>query len=141
MATAPAYDAIIIGASRAAIYLGPALAQAGWHTAIVERKHLGGTCVNVGCTPTKTMVASARVAHLARRAGEYGVQTGPVSVDLAQVRKRKDELVTMLRAMPEGLIEAARRSAAKTICGSGEGPEHPGKTGEPVESVNEEGRV
>jgi pyruvate/2-oxoglutarate dehydrogenase complex dihydrolipoamide dehydrogenase (E3) component len=105
MTTTKRYDAIIIGASRAAIYLGPALARAGWRTALVERDRLGGVCVNVGCTPTKTMVASARIAYLARRAAEYGVRTGPVSVDLAAVRRRKDELVDMLRTMPEGMIE------------------------------------
>ena len=105
MVTALEYDALIIGASRAAIYLGPALAQAGWRTALVEREYVGGTCVNVGCTPTKTMVASARVAYQARRAAEYGVHTGPVSVDLAEVRTRKDDLVTMLRSMPESMVE------------------------------------
>jgi pyruvate/2-oxoglutarate dehydrogenase complex dihydrolipoamide dehydrogenase (E3) component len=99
------YDAIIIGASRAGISLGSALAQAGWRTALIERDQLGGTCVNVGCTPTKTMAATARVAYLAGRAVEYGVQTGPVSVDLAEVRRRKDELVNMVRALPEDLIE------------------------------------
>ena len=72
MATSREYDAIIIGASRAAIFLGQALAQAGRRTALVEREYLGGTCINVGCTPTKTMVASARVAYLARRAADYG---------------------------------------------------------------------
>ena len=105
MVTALEYDALIIGASRAAIHLGPALAQAGWRTALVEREYVGGTCVNVGCTPTKTMVASARVAYQARRAAEYGVHTGPVSVDLAEVRTRKDDLVTMLRSMPESMVE------------------------------------
>jgi pyruvate/2-oxoglutarate dehydrogenase complex dihydrolipoamide dehydrogenase (E3) component len=103
--TPQTYDAIIIGASRAAIYLGPALAQAGWRTALIERDNLGGVCVNVGCTPTKTMVASARIAYLARRAAEYGVQTGPVSVDLVTVRRRKDALVDQLRTMPAGMIE------------------------------------
>lgn len=104
IAAAEEYDAIIIGASRATMYLGPALAQTGRRVAIVDQKYLGGTCVNVGCVPTKTMVTSARVAHLARRAAEYGVHTGDVSVDLAEVRKRKDELVGRLRALPEGLI-------------------------------------
>ena len=70
------YDAIIIGAGQAGGPLSTALARAGWKTALVERDHVGGTCVNEGCTPTKTMVASARVAHLARRAADYGVQTG-----------------------------------------------------------------
>jgi pyruvate/2-oxoglutarate dehydrogenase complex dihydrolipoamide dehydrogenase (E3) component len=102
------YDALIIGASRAAIHLGPALAQAGWRTAIIERDHLGGVCVNVGCTPTKTMVASARVAYQARRAAEYGVHTGTVSVDLAEVRRRKDYLVEKLRRLPEAMLEQVK---------------------------------
>ena len=86
MATPEAYDAIVIGASKAAVFFSPTLAQAGWRTALIEREYLGGVCVNVGCTPTKTMVASARVAEFARRAAEYGVRTGPVTVDLAAVR-------------------------------------------------------
>ena len=66
------YDAILIGAARGAIKLTPVLAAAGWKVALVERKHLGGTCVNEGCMPTKTMVASAKVAYLAKRAGDFG---------------------------------------------------------------------
>lgn len=99
------YDVIIIGASRAAIFLGQAFAQAGQRTALVEREYLGGTCINVGCTPTKTMVASARVAYLARRAAAYGVHTGPVTVNLAEVQQRKNSLVDELRNFPLGLIE------------------------------------
>ena len=95
------YDAIIIGASRAALFLSPALVQAGLRTALVEREFLGGVCVNVGCTPTKTMIASARVAHLARRAAEYGVHTSPVTVDLADVRQRKRDLVNGVRIFPD----------------------------------------
>ncbi len=98
------YDAIIIGAGPAAIFLAPALASAG-RTALVEREYLGGVCVNVGCTPTKTMVASARVAYLAGRAAEYGVHTGPVTVNLVEVRQRKRDLVSLVSAFPAGLIE------------------------------------
>jgi len=104
MATREEYDAIIIGASKSALFLAPALASAG-RTALVEREYLGGVCVNVGCTPTKTMVASARVAQFARRAAEYGVHTGPVTVDLAAVRQRKRDLVSLVSAFPAGLIE------------------------------------
>ncbi|HEY3615214.1 MAG TPA: FAD-dependent oxidoreductase, partial [Candidatus Sulfotelmatobacter sp.] len=75
------YDAMVIGSGQAGTPLSTALAKAGMHTALIERKHVGGTCVNEGCTPTKTMVASGRVAYLARRASEYGVHTGPISVD------------------------------------------------------------
>ena len=105
MTTSQKYDVIIIGASRAAIFLGHAFANAGQQTALVEREYLGGTCINVGCTPAKTMVASARVAHLARRAADYGVHTGPVTVNLAEVRQRKNSLVDELRNFPLGLIE------------------------------------
>src|SRR5579863_3389271 len=87
------YDAIVIGAGQAGGPLSTALANAGWKTAVIERVHVGGTCVNEGCTPTKTMVASGRVAYLARRGAEYGVRTGPVSVDLAKVRERKRKIV------------------------------------------------
>ncbi len=91
------FDALIIGAGQAGPPLATGLAAAGWNTAIIEREYVGGTCVNVGCTPTKTMVASARAAHMARRGGDYGVQTGDVSVDLAVVRQRKRDIVTSFR--------------------------------------------
>ena len=87
------YDAIVIGAGQSGGPLSTALAKAGRKTAIVERQHVGGTCINEGCTPTKTMIASARIAYLARRAAEYGVLTGPVSVDLEVVRQRKRDIV------------------------------------------------
>ena len=105
MTTPTTYDAIIIGSSRAAIFLSISLAQAGKRTAMIERENLGGTCVNVGCTPTKTMVASARVAYMANKAAEYGVHTGPVSVNLAEVLQRKRELVDTLRNFPRGMID------------------------------------
>jgi pyruvate/2-oxoglutarate dehydrogenase complex dihydrolipoamide dehydrogenase (E3) component len=88
------FDAIVIGSGQAGPSLAVRLAQAGLATALVEREHLGGTCVNDGCIPTKTLVASARVAHLARRAAEYGVGIGgPVRVDMAAVKARKDRIV------------------------------------------------
>lgn len=64
---------------------------------MIEKEHVGGTCVNEGCTPTKTMVASARIAHLARRAADYGVQAGPISVDMTKVRQRKRDIVNKFR--------------------------------------------
>jgi pyruvate/2-oxoglutarate dehydrogenase complex dihydrolipoamide dehydrogenase (E3) component len=91
------YDAIVIGSGQAGKPLSIALASAGWKTAIVERGHIGGTCVNVGCTPTKTMVASARVAHLAGRSSDYGVHMGPVTVEMAEVRRRKQKVVESFR--------------------------------------------
>src|SRR5258708_362490 len=91
------YDCVIIGAGQAAVPLAPALAKAGRKTALVEREHVGGTCINEGCTPTKTMVASARVAYLAQRGGDYGVQTGPISIDMQKVRQRKRDIVNSWR--------------------------------------------
>jgi pyruvate/2-oxoglutarate dehydrogenase complex dihydrolipoamide dehydrogenase (E3) component len=99
------YDAIIIGAGQAGVPLSTAMAKAGWKTAIIERVHVGGTCINEGCTPTKTMVASARVAYLARRAADYGVHTGPVSVDMPVVRKRKRDIVDSFRNGNQRRIE------------------------------------
>ncbi len=101
------FDAIIIGAGQAGGPLSTALARAGWRTALIERAHVGGTCVNEGCTPTKTMIASARVAHLARRAADYGVQTAPVQVDLATVRGRKRAVVESFRGGSQRHIESS----------------------------------
>ncbi len=105
MADTQNYDAIVIGAGQAGGPLAGALARAGWKTALVERKHVGGTCVNEGCTPTKTMVASARVAYLARRGADYGVRTGPVTVDLAKVRQRKRDIVESFRGGSQRRLE------------------------------------
>jgi pyruvate/2-oxoglutarate dehydrogenase complex dihydrolipoamide dehydrogenase (E3) component len=97
MANQTKYDAIIIGTGQAGKPLAQALAKADWKTAVIERQHVGGTCINVGCTPTKTMVASARVAYLARRATDYGVHSGAVTVNLAEVRARKQSVVDSFR--------------------------------------------
>jgi pyruvate/2-oxoglutarate dehydrogenase complex dihydrolipoamide dehydrogenase (E3) component len=88
------FDAIIIGSGQAGPSLAVRLAQAGMKTALIEREHLGGTCVNDGCIPTKTLVASARMAHMARRAGDYGVLVGgEITVDMKAVKARKDNIV------------------------------------------------
>jgi pyruvate/2-oxoglutarate dehydrogenase complex dihydrolipoamide dehydrogenase (E3) component len=92
------YDHIIIGSGQAGTPLSIALAEAGRTTALIESQHVGGTCINVGCTPTKTMVASARIAHLAGRAADYGVHCGVVTVDLLQVLGRKQAVVDDFRA-------------------------------------------
>jgi pyruvate/2-oxoglutarate dehydrogenase complex dihydrolipoamide dehydrogenase (E3) component len=91
------YDAIVIGTSQGGRLLPVELAGTGQRVALVERGELGGVCVNRGCTPTKTMVASARLAYQARRGAEYGVRVGPVSVDLAAVRERKRAMVAGAR--------------------------------------------
>jgi pyruvate/2-oxoglutarate dehydrogenase complex dihydrolipoamide dehydrogenase (E3) component len=100
------YDAIVIGAGQAGPFLAVRLAEAGRKVALIERRWMGGTCVNDGCTPTKTLVASARVAHLARRAADFGVSTGPVSVDMAAVRARKDKVVLASRSGLESWMAA-----------------------------------
>ena len=99
--TTTSYDAIVIGTGQAGPFLAVRLAQAGLKTALIEREHLGGTCVNNGCIPTKTLVASARTAHVARRAGEYGVRVGgAVSVDMKAVKARKDRVVARVDRRP-----------------------------------------
>jgi len=95
------YDAIIIGAGQGGGPLSPALARAGKRVAIVERAHAGGTCVNEGCTPTKTMIASGRVAYLTRRGADYGVHSGPITIDQEQIRKRKRDIVDSFRSGSE----------------------------------------
>src|SRR5438046_5261218 len=99
------YDAIVIGAGQGGMPLSRALAAAGRKTAIIDREHIGGTCINEGCTPTKTMVASARVAYLARRGADYGVNTGPISIDMKKVRQRKRDIVNSFRDSGQRRIE------------------------------------
>src|SRR5580698_583978 len=85
------FDAIIIGAGQAGPSLAGRLTQAGRTVALIERNQVGGTCVNTGCIPTKTMVASAQAAHAARRAGDFGVTIGgQITVDMKAVKARKD---------------------------------------------------
>src|SRR5258707_9342926 len=98
------YDAIVIGSEQGGTPLSMALAKAGMLTALIERKHVGGTCINEGCTPTKTMVTSGRVAYLARRATDYGVSTGPVSIGLERSRQRKPAIRAKLRGGSESRI-------------------------------------
>ncbi len=98
------YDLIVIGAGQGGDPLARSFAKAGKTVALVERLEVGGTCVNRGCTPTKTMAASARVAYLARRAADYGVGTGPVTVDMAKIRERKRDIVKDFREGTEKKI-------------------------------------
>lgn len=105
------YDAIIIGTGQAGPYLAARLAQAGMKTAIIERKLFGGTCVNTGCTPTKTMVASAYAARVAQRAREYGVvlsSDGGVKVDMKAVKARKDAIVAQSRNGVESSLRSLK---------------------------------
>ncbi|HEY4285564.1 MAG TPA: mercuric reductase [Puia sp.] len=91
------YDAIIIGSGQAANPLAGKLAAAGWKTALIERKFIGGTCINVGCTPTKTLIASGRVAYLTKRSADYGVHTTGYSIDIESVIRRKNAHVLTAR--------------------------------------------
>jgi pyruvate/2-oxoglutarate dehydrogenase complex dihydrolipoamide dehydrogenase (E3) component len=102
------FDAIVIGTGQSGPALAHRLAQAGKRVAIVERKRFGGTCVNNGCIPTKTLIASARAAHVARRAAEFGIVVeGPVRVDMKAVKARKDAIVKVSNeGVEDGLREA-----------------------------------
>lgn len=99
------YDVIVVGSGQAGGPLATAFVKAGRSVALVERDHVGGTCINVGCTPTKTMIASGRVAYLSRRAQDYGVTAGPVDIDMARVRERKRRIVERFRGGSERAIE------------------------------------
>ena len=110
-------DAIVIGSGQGGTPLSVALAEAGRKTILVESQHVGGTCVNEGCTPTKTMVASARVAYLARRADDYGVRGCNVSVDESRVRERKRAIVTSFRGGNEARI--GKTPGLELIVGAG----------------------
>jgi pyruvate/2-oxoglutarate dehydrogenase complex dihydrolipoamide dehydrogenase (E3) component len=102
------FDAIIIGSGQGGNPLAEALIAAGKKTAMIERQDVGGTCINRGCSPTKTMVASARVAYMARRGADYGVHTGPVTIDMGRVRERKRAIVSSFRQSREKRLEKAQ---------------------------------
>src|SRR5574342_1291144 len=99
------HDVIVIGSGQAGVPLSKRLAAAGKRVLLVERRDLGGTCVNTGCTPSKTMIASARAAHVARGAARLGVRAGPVSVDLAEVVARKEAVVARWRRGLQASLE------------------------------------
>ena len=99
------YRAIVIGSGQGANPLAGALAGAGWRTAVIESTHVGGTCINEGCTPTKTMVASGRVAYLAKRGTDYGVHTSAISIDMVRVRERKRAIVESFRGGSQSRLE------------------------------------
>jgi pyruvate/2-oxoglutarate dehydrogenase complex dihydrolipoamide dehydrogenase (E3) component len=105
MSASDHYQAIVIGSGQGGTPLCQALANYGLRTALVERAHVGGTCVNEGCTPTKTMVASGRVAYLARRGADYGVHTGSITIDMKRVRQRKRDIVNTFRNGNQANIE------------------------------------
>ena len=107
------YDAIVIGTGQSGPSLAVRLANAGRKTAIIERKLFGGTCVNVGCIPTKTLIASARAAHVARRGADFGVVIdGNIGVDMARVKARKDAVV---RQSNEGVANWLKNTPNLTV--------------------------
>jgi pyruvate/2-oxoglutarate dehydrogenase complex dihydrolipoamide dehydrogenase (E3) component len=99
------YDALVIGSGQGGNPLSYALAEHGWSVALIEKAQLGGTCINTGCTPTKTMIASAQVAHYARNAARWGVHASDVRVDLAAVLQRKNAVVQSFRAGHEKTVK------------------------------------
>jgi pyruvate/2-oxoglutarate dehydrogenase complex dihydrolipoamide dehydrogenase (E3) component len=100
------YDAIIIGSGQGGTPLAQRLADLGKSVALIEQAELGGTCINTGCTPTKTMVASAQIAHYARHAGRWGVRTANVSVDLPAIVARKNRVVQEFRSSQQRKVDA-----------------------------------
>ena len=98
------YDAIVIGSGQAGNPLSQKLADQGWTVALIEKDQVGGTCINTGCSPTKTMVASAQVAHYARHAAKWGVHTGDVTIDMQKVVARKERIVSQFRSGQESKI-------------------------------------
>ncbi len=118
------FDAIIIGAGQAGPPLANRLTSAGMSVALIERKLFGGTCVNTGCTPTKTLVASAYAAHLARRAQEYGVMLdGEVSIDMVRIKARADAVVADSRNGLEGWLRSMSRCTVIQAQARFEGPQ------------------
>ncbi|HEX9168867.1 MAG TPA: FAD-containing oxidoreductase [Roseiarcus sp.] len=105
------FDAIVIGAGQAGPPMAARLAASGQKVALIERELIGGTCVNTGCTPTKTLVASAYAAHLARRASDFGVRAGPVGIDFAAVMARKDTVVGASRSNLEAWLRSMTNCA------------------------------
>src|ERR1700743_2187948 len=102
------YDAIIIGAGQAGGPLSKKLTKAGKKVALIEKRWVGGTCVNDGCTPTKTWVASARAAYMAQKSGHVGGTAKNVKIDMRQIKKRKDEIVHHARNGNQKAIEETK---------------------------------
>ena len=119
------FDAIVIGAGQAGPALAARCSKEGLRTAVIERGHFGGTCVNVGCIPTKTLVASARAVHMARRGEEFGFVANDIRLDMARVKARKDAIVLQSRegvtrwmrglAHTEAIVGDARFVAPRTV--------------------------
>ena len=108
------FDAIVVGAGQAGPAIAARCSKEGLRTAVIERGHFGGTCVNVGCVPTKTLVASARAIHLARRGAEFGFDAGTIRVEMARIKARKDGIVDSSRAGVEGWMRGLKNTEVIT---------------------------
>ena len=128
------FDAIVIGSGQAGKPLSYALAGLGWKVAFIERAELGGSCINTGCTPTKTMVASAQVAYYARNAARWGVRTNDVSLDLPAVVGRKNKVVQGFRDAIQRRIDAKPNITLVRAHGRFTGPHQVEAGGETLES-------
>jgi dihydrolipoamide dehydrogenase len=102
------FDLVVVGAGPGGYVAAIVAAQMGAHVALVEQEHLGGTCLNVGCIPSKTLLASAELLHACKRAGELGIRTGPIQVDFPVIQARKDKVITQIRKSLQGLLESNR---------------------------------
>lgn len=113
------FDVLILGSGQAGVPLATRLAQSGKRVLLAERAAAGGTCINYGCTPTKTMIASARVAHVARTAARFGVKSAPVEVDLAAIVERKDAIARAIEtAETAGLLRLLIDPPTERILGA-----------------------
>jgi len=104
------FDAIVVGAGQAGPAIAARCSKEGLRTAVIERGHFGGTCVNVGCVPTKTLVASARAIHQARRGAEFGFEAGDIRVDMARIKARKDGIVGQSRSAVEAWMRGLKQA-------------------------------
>src|SRR5215470_10681362 len=101
------YDAIVIGSGQGGVPLATNLADQGWAVALIEKANVGGSCINYGCMPTKTMISSARIAHYARVAPEFGIHLGKIKVNMAEVVARKNEIVESFRSGVQDQIDSS----------------------------------
>src|ERR1700689_2908153 len=116
MSAAEHLDVLVLGSGQAGNLMAWHMARSGYRTVVVERRWIGGSCPNIACMPTKNEISSARVAHLARHAAQYGTAAGPVAIDMGAVRKRKREMVERQVAAH---LQNYKATGAELIMGSG----------------------
>ena len=128
------YDAIVIGSGQGGVPLATDLADQGWSVALIEKANVGGSCINYGCTPTKTMISSARFAHYARVAPEFGIHPGKAEVNMAEVVARKNEIVELFRSGVQEQIESSPKLTLYRGHGRFTAPHEVGVNGETLKS-------